>query len=140
MSELILELYTEEIPALMQRPAEEEYKRIFENAFSKAEIEYKLLDIYVGPRRITVHIDGLPQKLPAKNIELKGPKVGALDPAIEGFCKANNISKSDLIVKNIGVQESYFYEYTTKDLSIAEILPQIICNSIAVKSLPSIFV
>lgn len=136
MSELILELYTEEIPALMQRPAEEEYKRIFEKAFVNAQIEYSLLEVHIGPRRVAVHIDGLPAKLPAKNIELKGPKVGAPDMAIEGFCKANNISKNDLVIKNLGAGECYFYEYTTKEQPITEILPQILVSSINEYSWP----
>jgi glycyl-tRNA synthetase beta chain len=136
MSELILELYTEEIPALMQRPAEEEYKRIFAKKLLDNGIEYSLLEIYIGPRRVTIHIDGLPAKLPAKNIELKGPRVGSPDAAIEGFCKANNISKNDLVVKNIGTQECYFYEHTTKERLIEEIFPQILTSSIAEYSWP----
>ena len=96
MSELILELYTEEIPAFMQKKAEESYHAIFTNAFVAEDIMYQALTVYVGPRRLTLHVQGLPEKSLAKHIELKGPKVGAPEQAVQGFIKSNNLDPKDV--------------------------------------------
>ena len=131
MSELILELYTEEIPAFMQKKAEESYHSIFTNAFEAEDIMYQTLAVYVGPRRLTLHVQGLPEKSIAKHIELKGPKVGAPDQAIEGFCKASNITKEDLIVKAIKDQDHYMYEFVKPEIALAQILPNLLQNAIS---------
>ena len=131
MSELILELYTEEIPAFMQKKAEEAYHAIFTNAFEAEDIMYQSLNIYVGARRLTLHVDGLPTQSLAKHIELKGPKVGAPEQAIDGFCKTNNIDKSALVIKAIKDQDHYIYEFVKPEIELANILPTLLSNAIS---------
>lgn len=126
MSELLLELYVEEIPALMQKAAEAGYRDIFSKAFFDASITFEFLDVYIGPRRITIHASGLPKKLDAKTEEVKGPKIGAPDRAIEGFCSSNNISKEDLIEKD----GCYYYERKIEVKPLNNVLPMIITESI----------
>ena len=131
MSELILELYTEEIPAFMQKKAEEAYHTIFTNTFEAEDIMYQSLSVYVGPRRLVLHVQGLPDKSLAKHIELKGPKVGAPEQALEGFCKASNITKDDLIVKSIKDQDHYMYEFVKPEIVLTQILPTLLQKAIS---------
>ena len=131
MSELILELYTEEIPAFMQKNAEEAYHLIFTKAFAAEEIMYQSLLVCVGPRRLVLHVTGLPLKSIAKHISLRGPKVGAPEAAIDGFCKANNITKSDLIVQSVKDQDHYMYEFAKPELELTQILPDLLQHAIS---------
>jgi len=131
MSELILELYTEEIPAFMQKKAEEAYHAIFTNAFEAEEIMYQSLEMHVGPRRVVLHVTGLPEKSLAKHISLRGPKVGAPQQAIEGFCKASNITKEELTIQSVKDQDHYMYEFVKPEIELAQILPTLLHNAIS---------
>lgn len=109
MSELILELFSEEIPAFMQKNAEEAYFEIFSRHLKSNEIVFKNIRVFSGPRRITVYINGLPKFIEAKTVEVKGPKLNAPSQSIEGFCKSNGIDASKLQEKQINGQAFYVY-------------------------------
>lgn len=131
MSDLILELYSEEIPAFMQIPAQKSYHDIFTESFAKNDIKYKALNIYVSSRRIAVHIEGIDYTIAEKTLEIRGPKIDAPIPAIEGFCKSNNITKDDLTTAIVKDQEYYFYKSTKPQQKVSEILPSILPEAIA---------
>jgi glycyl-tRNA synthetase beta chain len=131
MSELLLELFCEEIPALMQKNAESAYKTIFSNYFSKNEISFKDINVYIGPRRIAIHATGLPARMPAKTTEIKGPRLGAPDQAIEGFCRSNNIAKSNLTVQDINGQEFHVYIKQVDAKETKTILTQTLVEPVA---------
>jgi glycyl-tRNA synthetase beta chain len=88
MADLLLELFSEEIPARMQSNAEGELRdRIF-NKLSLAgfsDIDLTDCTLFSTPRRIALAIKDLPTSLAATETELKGPKVGAPDAAMQGF-------------------------------------------------------
>lgn len=130
MSELLLELYAEEIPALMQEKARSSYHEIFEKKLKEAGIDSFNIVSNVGPRRISFFLTNLPKSLESKKTELKGPKVGAPDPAIEGFCKSNNISRKDLVIKEVKGQECYFLLKESGKREMTQILPKIITETI----------
>ena len=127
MSELILELLSEEIPAFMQKSAEVAYKEIFAKHLKSNEIVFEEIEVYSGPRRITVHINGLPKLIEAKTVELKGPKINAPLQSVEGFCKSIGVDASKLKPKQVNGQEFYIYlkHVPQMDLKILllEILP-----------------
>ncbi len=131
MSDLILELYVEEIPALMQRAAKIGYKEIFSKKFDEAGIKYELVNVNIGPRRIAIHISGINPVIAAQSIELRGPRVGAPDQAIEGFCKAQNIGRSELRVESVKGQEYYFYKSSTDERKLIDLLPEILPSAIS---------
>jgi glycyl-tRNA synthetase beta chain len=85
MSELLLELFSEEIPARMQKRAGEELLRFVCNSLKKADLEFYSATAYVTPRRITLIVTGLPKKQPDVKDERKGPQVGAPEQAMNGF-------------------------------------------------------
>jgi glycyl-tRNA synthetase beta chain len=113
MSELLLEIFSEEIPALMQINAEISFRKIFEKFSIDKQILKENFDenikIYSGPRRITIHLQNIVSKVELEAEEIKGPKTNAPIVAVEGFCKSNNIVKSDLSIISIKNQEYYVY-------------------------------
>lgn len=131
MSELLLELFSEEIPAMMQGKAASAYKIIFAKYFASKKIEFKNIDVYVGARRVTIHVSDIASTLPANVLEHKGPKVLAPKQAIEGFCRANNITSSDLRIKEIKGSEFYIYEQNIKEQNTKDILAQTIDQPIS---------
>jgi glycyl-tRNA synthetase beta chain len=93
MPDLLLELFSEEIPARMQRQAAEDLKRLVTKALLDAELHYGGAQSFVTPRRLTLHVVGLPSKQPDYSEEKRGPRVGAPSAAIQGFLKAAGLMR-----------------------------------------------
>src|SRR5208282_6040877 len=93
MPDLLLELFSEEIPARMQRQAAEDLKRLVTNALVERNLVYEGAQSFVTPRRLTLHVAGLPAAQPNLREERKGPRVGAPDAAIQGFLKSAGLSR-----------------------------------------------
>ncbi|HAQ78398.1 MAG TPA: glycine--tRNA ligase subunit beta, partial [Hyphomonas sp.] len=87
MADLILELFSEEIPARMQAKAESDLGTALEKALGEAGLNWSKLETASGPRRLTVFMDGLTERSADVKEERKGPKVGAPDKAVEGFLR-----------------------------------------------------
>lgn len=130
MSELILELYSEEIPALMQKKAEEAYLEIFTKILQVNALSYDDLEVLSAPTRIAIRITGLLPFVVTQNIEVKGPKVDAPQAAIEGFCRTHNINISELNTKLLGEQLFYFYSRFVGQKTNSDILLKIIPQAI----------
>ncbi|MCH2546682.1 MAG: glycine--tRNA ligase subunit beta [Alphaproteobacteria bacterium] len=96
MSELLLELFSEEIPARMQRHAAESLKTRLNEGLKEAKLSASSILTYVTPRRLTAVIEGLPSELQATNSEKRGPRVGAPQQALEGFCRGAGCTTEDL--------------------------------------------
>jgi len=88
MPELLLELFSEEIPARLQRRAAEDLKKALTNALVDAGLVYEGARAFATPRRLALTITGLPPRSPDTREERKGPKVGAPQQAVEGFLRA----------------------------------------------------
>ena len=95
MAELLLELFSEEIPARMQIRATEDLKRLVTDRLADARLDFDTADAYVTPRRMTLRIAGLPAAQPDIEIERKGPKIDAPEKAIEGFLKAAGVTLAE---------------------------------------------
>ncbi|GBF26343.1 glycine--tRNA ligase beta subunit [bacterium MnTg02] len=95
MPELLLELFSEEIPARMQARAAEDLKRLMSAGLKDAGLAFDDASAFATPRRLTLVVDGLPKKSPDVNEERKGPRVGAPDKAIEGFLRAAGLESLD---------------------------------------------
>ena len=126
MSELLLELFSGEIPAMMQQKAAAAYKDIFTQYFTEKAITFDQINVYVTPRRLAMHVTGIPTKLAASIIELKGPKVAAPKAAVDGFCRSNNITPESLSQKEINGAMFHVYiqqkpEQNTKDVLLASL-------------------
>jgi glycyl-tRNA synthetase beta chain len=126
MSELLLELFSEEIPAMMQGKAASAYKDIFSKYFAANKISYRNIEVHVGARRLCIYVNGIPSLISSDVKELKGPKCSAPDAAIEGFCRSNNVTKDKLQIKEISGAEFYVYmqrslEQKTQDILLKNI-------------------
>jgi glycyl-tRNA synthetase beta chain len=95
MPELLLELFSEEIPARFQRRAAEDLKKAVTNGLVDAGLVYEGAKAFATPRRLALAISGLPARSPDTREEKKGPKVGAPQPAIDGFLRAAGLTSID---------------------------------------------
>lgn len=130
MSELLLELFSEEIPALMQKNAAESYKTIFTTILQESELVADV-QLYVGSRRIAVHIKNLPKSILPKEITIRGPKVSATQQAVEEFCRSNNIEQNKLSTLLVQGQLYYIIVKSTIETDIRVLLQEIIPKAIS---------
>ena len=97
MPDLLLELFSEEIPARMQAQAGRDLERMAGERLKAQELTFASLRTYAGPRRLTLVVEGLPTATPDREEELKGPKVGAPPQALEGFLRKAGVAREDLV-------------------------------------------
>lgn len=109
MPELLLELFSEEIPARLQRRAAEDLKKAVTHALVDAGLVYEGAKAFVTPRRLALTVTGLPQRSPDTREEKKGPKVGAPQPAIDGFLRAAGLTSLDQARIQSDVKKGDFY-------------------------------
>lgn len=126
MAELLLEIFSEEIPARLQNQAVVHLNDLFVEQAKKFGINYKQINCYATPRRLVLVVDSIEQVSNNDAVEKKGPRVDAPAEAIVGFLKTNNIAKQDLIVKEIKGQEFYFANIVAVAQNIHESITQII--------------
>jgi glycyl-tRNA synthetase beta chain len=126
MPELLLELLSEEIPARMQARAADNLKRLIGESLKKDGFEFSGIETYSTPRRLTLVVDGLPTKTPDINVEKRGPKSDAPDKAVDGFAKANRVSKSDLEIRSTDKGDFYFAVIEKKGQRTAQFVPLIV--------------
>jgi glycyl-tRNA synthetase beta chain len=92
MPDLLIELFSEEIPARMQRRAAEDLKKLVTDALVEAGLTYDGARAFATPRRLTLTIHDLPKRSPDRREEKRGPRVGAPQAAIDGFVKAAGLA------------------------------------------------
>ena len=95
MPQLMLELFSEEIPARMQKKAEADLGKALAGALKEAGLSFSELTTCSGPRRLTAIVDGVPATSEDVREERKGPKLGAPDKAVEGFMRGAGLSSID---------------------------------------------
>ncbi|MCF8881261.1 glycine--tRNA ligase subunit beta [Erythrobacter sp. SN021] len=130
MSDFLLELRSEEIPARMQAGARAELEKLFRREMEAAGVTSGDITVWSTPRRLALIARGLPEATEAVSEELKGPPVGAPDAALEGFCRKAGVDRSDLEERDVKGRATYFAVKNipgrvTRDL-LAEAIPAII--------------
>ncbi|WGM30320.1 glycine--tRNA ligase subunit beta [Brevundimonas sp. NIBR11] len=96
MPQLLLELFSEEIPARMQSGAARDLERMASERLKAAGLTWDALTTYAGPRRLTLVIEGLPAATPDRSEELKGPRANAPEQALEGFLRKTGLTRDQL--------------------------------------------
>ncbi|HEU0222011.1 MAG TPA: glycine--tRNA ligase subunit beta [Paracoccaceae bacterium] len=99
MSDLLIELLSEEIPARMQAAAAEDLKRLVTGGLVEAGLTYASAAAFATPRRLALTVAGLPRMTPDRREERKGPRVDAPEAALEGFLRSTGLSRGELIRK-----------------------------------------
>lgn len=132
MPDLLLELFSEEIPARMQRRAAEDLKKLVTDALVDRGFVYEGAQAFATPRRLALNIVGLPVKGQDVREERKGPRVGSPDAAIQGFLKGAGLTSLDQAKIESDPKKGEFYVAViekpgraTEDV-LAEILPAIV--------------
>src|SRR5262249_24645469 len=92
MPDLLLEFFSEEIPARMQARAAEDLKKLVTDALVEASLPYGGATAFATPRRLALAVAGIPVRQPDVKEERKGPGVGAPQNAIAGFLKAAGLA------------------------------------------------
>ncbi|SDG39495.1 glycine--tRNA ligase subunit beta [Pelagibacterium luteolum] len=136
MPELLLELFSEEIPARLQRRAAEDLKKAVTNALVESGLVYESAGAFATPRRLALTVTGLPASSPDSREERKGPKVGAPQQAIDGFLRAAGLDSIDEAKIESDPKKGDFYVAVTekKGAPAIEILKDILPKT--VKSFP----
>jgi glycyl-tRNA synthetase beta chain len=92
MPDLLLELFSEEIPARMQARAAEDLKKLITDRLVAAGLVYEGAKAFATPRRLALAVQGVPARQPDQKEEKKGPRVGSPEGAIRGFLKATGLA------------------------------------------------
>lgn len=122
MSDLLIELFTEDIPARLHKRAIADAERSFSNLLIENSADFDKVEIYISPRRLVVHVIGLQSQTHSITENKRGPRVGSNNKAINGFLNSNNKNISDLYEKG----GYYYLTIENKSQKITEILPDLI--------------
>ena len=129
MPDLLLELFSEEIPARMQAGAAKDLERLMVGALTDRGFLFEGIKAFAGPRRLTLAITGLPPEQKDVREELKGPRVDAPQAALDGFLKKTGLTKDQLKVETTPKGEVYMAVIERKGratpLVLAEIIPEV---------------
>ncbi|HIP79853.1 MAG TPA: glycine--tRNA ligase subunit beta, partial [Kiloniellaceae bacterium] len=132
MAELLVELFSEEIPARMQARAGEDLKRLVTDGLKAANLTFESAAAYATPRRLALVVVGLPAQQPDLSEEKKGPKVGAPEQAVQGFLKANGFaSLDDAEVRETAKGSFYFAVRQVAGRPSDAVLPEVLSKAFA---------
>ena len=130
MPELLIELFSEEIPARMQAKAAEDLRSLITNGLVDAGLTYEGAQAHATPRRLVLSVEGLNPKAADMREERKGPRTDAPTAAIDGFLKSTGLKLDQLTVQDD--KKGKFYIATIKKPGrattdvVAELLPDVI--------------
>jgi len=124
MSEFFIELFSEEIPASLQRNSRNVLLENFKNLFEEKKISFKKSSSFSTPNRLIILFEGLSKEITQKAEEIKGPNVNAPEKAIEGFLRSNQIDKKDLLKKSIEKGEFYFFKKPSNRINTIGLLQE----------------
>ncbi|NMN58163.1 glycyl-tRNA synthetase beta chain [Xanthobacter sp. SG618] len=132
MPDLLLELFSEEIPARMQAQAADALKKLVTDALVERGLLYEGAKAFVTPRRLALAVHGLPGRQADQREEKKGPRVGAPEQAVAGFLKAAGLASLDQATIQSDPKKGDFYVAVVEKPGrattevVAEIVPDII--------------
>src|SRR5580700_10378727 len=132
MPDLLLELFSEEIPARMQARAAEDLKKLITDRLVAAGLVYEGAKAFATPRRLALAVQGVPARQPDLKEEKKGPRVGSPEGAIRGFLKATGLSSIDQAKIEHDARKGDFYVAVIERQGrpaievIGEIVPEVI--------------
>ncbi|MBE1290449.1 MAG: glycine--tRNA ligase subunit beta [Rhodobacteraceae bacterium] len=126
MPDLLLELFSEEIPARMQAKAAEDLKSLVTNGLVEAGLTYASAASFATPRRLCLVVDGLSANSPTTTEERKGPRVDAPEAAIEGFLRGAGVSRDALETREDKKGEIYVARITHQGRDAADIISELV--------------
>ena len=130
MPELLIELFSEEIPAGMQQKAAADLRQMVTNALVEAGLTYEGAQAHGGARRLVLSVEGLDAKAADVNEERKGPRVDAPQAAIEGFLKSTGLGLGDLKVQDDKKGQFYLAVIRRPGRTATEIIADVVPDTI----------
>jgi glycyl-tRNA synthetase beta chain len=124
MPQLLLELFSEEIPARMQAQATRDLERLVGDRLREAGLSWEALQGYAGPRRLALVVEGLPAAQADRSEERKGPRANAPEQAVEGFLRSTGMTRGQLEERD-GV---LFAKIDRKGRATAEIIAETVAD------------
>lgn len=132
MSELLLELFSEEIPARLQARAADDLRRLMLDGLKAKGLEVGEARAFATPRRLALVVNDVPKHSPAISEEKKGPRVGAPEQAVQGFLKSAGLASVDeaVIVKDEKKGDFYLARIDKPGRPAAEIIAEVLRETI----------
>ncbi|MGH1330731.1 MAG: glycine--tRNA ligase subunit beta [Paracoccaceae bacterium] len=126
MPDLLIELFSEEIPARMQARACADLQKLITDGLVDAGLTYGSAGAFSTPRRLALSVEGLTAESPTTREERKGPRVDAPDKAVEGFLRATGLTRDDLEIRDEKKGQVFFASITREGRPAAEIVAQVL--------------
>ena len=130
MPDLLIELFSEEIPARMQARAADDLKRLVTDGLVEAGLTYAGAGAFATPRRLTLSVEGLLDKSPMRREERKGPRVDAPEKALEGFLRSTGLTKDQLEARDDKKGQVWFATIETPGRPAAKIVAEVLETAI----------
>ena len=126
MPDLLIELFSEEIPARMQGKAASDLQKLITDGLVEAGLTYKAAAAFSTPRRLTLSVEDLLVESKPQREERKGPKVGAPDQAIDGFLRGAGLTRDDLEIRNDKKGQVYFAVIEKPGRMAADVIAEVL--------------
>ncbi|MGP9788999.1 glycine--tRNA ligase subunit beta [Roseinatronobacter sp. NSM] len=130
MADLLIELFSEEIPARMQAGACDALKRMVTDGLVERGLTYSDAQAFATPRRLALAVHGLTDHSPTTREERRGPKVGAPEKAIEGFLRSTGLRLEDLETRDDKKGQVYIAHVVTEGRAASAIVADVLDHTI----------
>lgn len=128
--DLLIELFSEEIPARMQARACDDLRRLVTDGLVEAGLTYQSAGAFSTPRRLTLAVEGLTAESRATREERKGPRTDAPDKAIEGFLRSTGMTLDQLERRAEKKGEVFYAVIERPGRKAAEIIAEVLTRTI----------
>ncbi|MDD7971776.1 glycine--tRNA ligase subunit beta [Roseinatronobacter alkalisoli] len=130
MADLLIELFSEEIPARMQAGACDALKRLVTDGLVERGLTYGHAQAFATPRRLALAVQGLSDHSPTTREERRGPKVGAPEKAVEGFLRSTGVTLEDLEIRDDKKGQVYIANVVTEGRAASAIVAEVLEGAI----------
>ncbi|WP_304619273.1 glycine--tRNA ligase subunit beta [Paracoccus sediminilitoris] len=130
MADLLIELFSEEIPARMQARARADLKRLVTEGLVQAGLTYAGAGAFSTPRRLTLAVEGLTDHSPTTREERKGPRTDAPEKALEGFLRSTGLTRDQLEARDDKKGQVWFATITHQGRPAADIVAEVLEDAI----------
>ena len=126
MTDFLLELRSQEIPARMQAGARADLEKLFRKEMAAAGVAVGEVTVWSTPRRLALIARGLPLATEAVHEETKGPATSAPEQALEGFLRKTRLTRDQLEVRDLKGKDTYFAVVEKPGRAVAEVLAEVV--------------
>ena len=130
MPDLLIELFSEEIPARMQAGAGADLKRLITDGLVEAGLTYASAGAFATPRRLALSVEGLSARSAAQVEERKGPRTDAPAAALDGFLRSTGLTREQLVARDTGKGEAWFAVISKPGREAAGIVAEVLADTI----------